>query len=345
MADLVTQKQIADRVGMSRSMVALALSGHPRISAKTRAKIEEAAAAMGYHAGSNTEARALINRRFGKRMRTGVVAILMPGSLFAGVPLTGVPFFIPVLQGIENECLKRGLDVLLCSLHDGKLPRLVHQSHIDGVICVGAIIYDLSSVAIPRVVFGGVAQWAKGILPADYLGSRLAVRHLLDRGHRRVAYIGQTGTRGYSNVLLRRRGFAEELKQAGLAADPDLMECHGFQPTIQHGYEAMGALLERGVPFTALACYNDLIAMGAIKKARELGLRVPEDLAVAGFDDVSQSYDFDPAITSVAFDREAMGRRAVDWICGALDQLDETGIVPDDKPEVFDVSLQVRQSS
>ena len=105
----------------------------------------------------------------------------------------------------------------------------------------------------------------------------------------------------------------------------------------QYGEAAMNSLLERREKFSAVVCYHDLFAIGAIKALKAAGLRVPEDVSVVGFDDISIEYGARPPITSVAFDREAMGRRAVQMLCDG-----ETG---EAVQEVFPVELVVRGST
>lgn len=337
----VTQKQIAERVGISRPMVALALSGHPQVSVKTRERIEKAAREMGYHAGSNREARALIARRFGKRVRTGIIAVLMPMPLFEGVPLTGVPFFAPLLQGIENAALAREQDVLLSSMHGERMPRLIAENGADGVICIGSVNYDLSTLAAPAVVCNGHVEGAWTLVPENAKGTRAATQHLLELGHKRIAFLGLP-VRPDKTAAERLRGYRDALRAAN-CLDDKLIETNLYGPTLEEGARGFQMLVERKAKFSAIVCFNDLIAMGAMHAARSAGLRVPRDLSVVGFDDVSAEYSCKPRLSSVFFDRAAMGKRAVEIIEESFDS--GKSIAPAPRRETFAVELRVRAST
>lgn len=338
----VTQKQIAERVGISRPMVALALSGHPQVSAKTRAKIEKVAREMGYHAGSNREARALIARRFGRRMRTGIIAVLMPLPLFEGMPMTGVPFFVTLLQGVESAALAREQDVLLCSMRGDQVPHIILESGVDGVICIGAVNTDLDSITVPVVVCNGNPQGAHGLVPENAKGTYDATLHLLKLGHRKIAFLG-IATRPDIAGQERLDGYAQALRAAN-CYDQTLVETSLYGPILEEGERGFQALRERNTEFTAVVCFNDLIAMGAIKAAKRSGLSVPRDLSVTGFDDVSEQYDFQPSLTSVSFDRIAMGKRAVEIIEESFGH-DDKNTAPPNGREIFPVELRVRAST
>jgi LacI family transcriptional regulator len=117
------------------------------------------------------------------------------------------------------------------------------------------------------------------------------------------------------------------------------------EPTIEAGRAGMARLLAEGCDFTGLICFNDLIAMGTIEQAQTAGLDVPGQLSVVGFDDVSDDYNFQPALSSVRFDRLAMGRRAVQLICETVEFRKIASRPRRKRAEVFPVKLIVRHSS
>src|SRR5262249_3013074 len=107
---------------------------HPGVSEETREKVLQTAQKMGYDAFANREARALIAKRYGRRAKTGILATLLPPS--EQVPLREIPSYARVLDAIEKEAERRGLDVLLCRYRDGQMPRMIQNLYVDGVACV-----------------------------------------------------------------------------------------------------------------------------------------------------------------------------------------------------------------
>ena len=311
----VSQKDIAEAVGVDRSLVAHALRGDERVSEATRARIEEAARRLGYDGASNRDARALASRRYGKRVKTGIIAVLLPPR-FMGQSPRAVPFFMPLLDGIEIEAQERDLDVLLVAWHEGRLPRLVSEGGVDGVICPFTALEAarLQDLQIPIVHVLNPGPGTHDLLP-DYRGGTYdATAHLTALGHRRIGFLSLP----LNNLAHceRARGYREALGKAGLPGDENwLLETDS--PTIEAGRAGLKQLLARDASISAVVCFNDLMAMGAIEAAQQMGRRVPDDFSVVGFDDVGEHYDFSPPLTSIFFDRLAMGRRAVQLIGAA----------------------------
>lgn len=328
-------------------MVARALAGHPSISEKTRLRVQTAAREMGYHNGSNHEARALIAKRYGKRIPTEIIAVLTANSFFDGVLMHHVPYFAPFIRGIEEAAGEHGLDIYFCTLHNGKLPRLVEREGIDGVICLGEVSNEIERVGVPIINSGGLGKgWLGSIGPDHSEGAAEATRHLISLGHRNIACLTFSpvppGQRPYEAAASRLVGYRKALAQAGLECSDDLIVSNILDPRMQQGATAMRELLARSTPFTAVVCFNDLIAMGAIQVLQEHGLRVPEDVSVVGFDDVSEQYTFEPKLTSIGFDHFAIGKRAVELIREVQGQEIEE---PVKYSETFPVQLKVRNST
>jgi DNA-binding LacI/PurR family transcriptional regulator len=323
----MTQKHIAEQLGVSRQLVSFALRGEGRVSEDTRRKILETAQQGGYHEFTNREARVMVSKRYGKRVRTGIIAVLFQPT-FEGQPLSSVPFFMPFFDGIESEAIEQGLDLMLCPLRPQGLPRLLLDGQVDGVIClltdnVPAELLDQLSVPLVHILL--VTDWCSQIENALVLGMdarggiEMATRHLIELGHRRIAFLGIASPRNNGMHLENQRyeGYCEALRAAGISLDEALVDIESTGPTIQTGVNIMKRLLQPDgtLLFSAMVCYNDLIAMGAIRVLREAGYRVPEDVSVVGFDDLSDQYGFSPALTSIRFPREEMGRRAVKMLC------------------------------
>ena len=336
----LTQKQLADHLGVSRQLVGMALSGQGKVAAATRQKILDAARENGYDQFSNSEARRMISRRYGKRAATGVLAVLF-ASDFENQPLSTVPYFTPIFRGLELEAKASGFDLTLCPIRPGELPRLVRDRQLDGVICL-SLPHEVSrAVAALEMAVVNIQSDVEGIacvLRDDFGGGLQATRHLLQLGHRQMAYLGFDAPSGHA----RQAAFCQALGEYGVA-DSALVNGSLTEPTQQQGETAMRRMLGTNGQgaFSALVAHNDLIAMGAIRALQAAGLRVPHDVSVIGFDDVAQQYDFKPALTSICFAREAMGRRAIQMLAQLTENLDQAAPLR----EIFSTRLVQRNST
>jgi LacI family transcriptional regulator len=349
----LTHRQIAEKVGVSRQLVGFALRGEGRMSDEMRRQILEVARDNGYNEFSNGAARSMAARRYGKRALTGVMAVLFPAT-FEGQPLSSVPYFMSFFEGIESEVIERGLDLMLCPLRPQGLPRLVREGHVDGVISLlthRTPLEPLQELDIPIVHIALATnrlveiENSTAIMMDDHNGGTLATRHLLELGHRKIAYMGfsrddekqSKDTRNY-------QGYLDALREYQVVPDESLIDTSLSSKTVQVGNDAMKQMLCGRTPnFTGLVCQNDLIAMGAIRTLQEAGQRVPEDISVVGFDDVSTQYAFHPALTSISFPRHEMGRRAVQILLEKSKKSSGADSLP--QREIFPVELVIRDST
>lgn len=361
-ASKLTHRQIAEELGVSRQLVGFALRGEGRMSDEIRQRILDVAKVNGYDQYSNGAARSLAALRHGKRTRTGLMAVLFPPT-FQGRPLSSVPFFMPFFDGLESEAIEHDLDLMLCPLRSAGLPRLVREGHVDGVVCLVTDRLELEpfkSLQLPFVHILVAVGREEEVADTPYLsidarsGSALATRHLIELGHRNIAFLGFSGLPEAKKKadVTSFAGFRDELSSHGIVPDPAMVERELSSVSVQTGHEAMQRLLARcteggTLPFTGLVCDNDLLAMGAIRALEEAGHTVPADVSVVGFDDVSTQYAFVPALTSIRFPREEMGRRA-------LRLLAQASAAGEDRPatlatglthEVFPVELVQRDST
>ena len=144
----------------------------------------------------------------------------------------------------------------------------------------------------------------------------------------------------YHRNKARLDGYLSAVKSAHIAPAPELICTSLFRPVASAGAGGLEAIWSRTQDFTAVVCFNDLMAMGVVEALRAKGKRVPEDVSVTGFDDVSEHYQFEPKLTSIAFNRYEMGRRAVEIICAAQHESAFTCF-----DEVFSVELVVRNTT
>jgi LacI family transcriptional regulator len=341
----LTQKQIAEHLGVSRQLVGFALSGQGKVAESTRQKILEVARQNGYDQFSNPEARLMISKRYGKRVSTGLLAVLF-ASNFENQPLAMVPYFTPIFRGLELEAKACGLDLMLCPIRPEELPRLVRDRQLDGVICLSVpheVSREIAAMGLSVVNIQSDVAGISCVLRDDFGGGLQAARHLVELGHREIAYLGCDAPSG----VVRHAAFCQVLKENGIAVDEQLVDGTLGEPTQLAGEMAMRTMLERsGARFSAIVAHNDLIAMGAIRALQESGLKVPEDVSVIGFDDVADQYGFKPSLTSICFAREAMGRRAVEMLMEitATEASSSAGSL-EPLREVFSTRLVLRDST
>ena len=304
-----TLEQVAALAGVSRATVSRVVNGSPKVSPEVRAQVERAVAKLGYV--PNRAARSLVTRR------AGSVALVVsePHARFFSEP-----FFAGMVRGVSGALAETGVQLLLLIAQDlpdrGRLERYMVGGHVDGVLLASLHGDDplpatLERAGVPAVLVGRPA--ADRGAPASYVdadnrgGARAAVAHLAARGRRRIATV--SGPLDMGVGLDRLDGYRDGLAAAGLAADPGLVEPGDF--TEEGGAAATARLLARpGPPVDAVFAASDLMAAGALRALRAAGRRVPEQVAVVGFEDSAVARYAQPPLTTVRQPIEEMGRQA-----------------------------------
>jgi DNA-binding LacI/PurR family transcriptional regulator len=314
MAQLMSDKRrkpnsldIAHLAGVSQSTVSRALRADPMVSECTRERVLEVARQLNYHVDKNAS---------NLRMRhSGTLALLFFEDPTADDSAIN-PFFHSMLGSIIRSCSRHGYD-LLVSFQD--LLRDWHadyeDSHkADGIILLGYGDFVVHRSRVQPLIERGahVVRW--GPVLADQpgisigcdnvFGGRAAAEHLLGRGRQRIAFLGDI-TPCSPEMLERYRGYRAALVDAG--REPDSRLQVSAISTEASGYEAMQALIERQVPFDAVFGASDLIAIGAMTALAAAGRRVPDDVAVVGFDGIPMGAFSSPALTTVAQDTKRAG--------------------------------------
>ena len=316
-----TLEQVAVLAGVSRATVSRVVNGSPKVSPAVRARVERAVAKVGYV--PNRAARSLVTRR----ADSVALVVSEPHARFFSEP-----FFAGMVRGGSAALAETGVQLLLLIAQDlpdrGRLERYVVGGHVDGVLLASLHGDDplpgtLERAGVPAVLVGRLAGGVRGTAgapprtigaaPASYVdadnrgGARAAVEHLAGRGRRRIATI--TGPLDMGVGLDRLEGYRDGLAAAGLAGSGDLVEPGDF--TEESGATAMARLLTRpGDPVDAVFAASDLMAAGALRALRAAGRRVPEDVAVVGFEDSAVARYAQPPLTTVRQPIEEMGRQA-----------------------------------
>jgi DNA-binding LacI/PurR family transcriptional regulator len=340
----VTQKEIAEKLNVSQSYVARALSDNARISEATRRRIQEAAREMGYDSYANLEARTMVSRRRSHQgklpVKNGILAVLF--EIKAGTSPRNMPFYGPVFEGIEAYARSMGLDICFCPTPEGELPRLIRERRVDGVIMLIGHATDsverIKEVGLPVVAFGNYSESTDYVTADDYDGGRQATRHLLDLGHRHIGFVGIANPEKHAGTL-RLQGYLDMMRENGISVRDEwvlknlrlpkttpLLPCIGCNECAACiGWQTLKSRngvtsRTKKLPFTGLVCHNDTVAMGVINNARVDGFEVPHDFSVVGFDNVSENYHFTPQVTSVDISLRRMGEDAVKLLSEVIDR-------------------------
>jgi LacI family transcriptional regulator len=299
-----TIHDVARLAGVSIGTVSKALNANGRLSAETRAKVLKVAKAIGYR--PNDLAQSL------HRARSMTVGILSNDSFGR--------FSFPIVEALERRLFDHGIAVFMCNATDDPARERRHidqllGKRVDGLVVTARradqrLAIEPAARGLPVVyVFSQVENPdALCLLPDDEGGARLGVSHLAALGRRRIAHI--TGPERFEAVRLRELGWRKALAEAGLKAGRG--DCLAGQWSEAWGREAAQTLMSRrrGAP-DALFCGNDQIARGALDALREMGLSVPSDVAVVGFDNWGVMTEAArPALTSVDMNLDALGREA-----------------------------------
>jgi len=306
----VTQRDIAQLVGVSRSTVSRVLNndleGGINIPAETRQRILAAARVLGY--APHAVARSL------RSGLTSVIGILIPDCRN--------PHFWAIFRGAEAAAREHGYHVLV-TISNLELNRerqcleALAQQRMDGLILVltHAVILareleDLRQQVGPIVTLHGSLPGKDALMHGYAEGMAQAMAHLLELGHERIAFI-----HGVANPTLgteRLGGYLKAMKEAGLPTPEEyVVQCGG---TVEEGLEVARRLLDLQPRPTAIVGVNDLMAIATLQAAAERGLSVPGDLSVVGFDDIELAKYLVPPLTTVGIDAELIGRQAVDLL-------------------------------
>jgi LacI family transcriptional regulator len=305
----VTIRDVAREAGVSVATVSRVLNDSGPVREATRHRIREVARRLRYV--PNTAARSLATRR------TGTLGVLLP-DLYG-------EFFSEVIRGIDERAQESGFHLLVSSSHDDRAEiaaaMRAMRGRVDGLVVMSpdadapTLAANLPETLPVVLLNSAVADGAFDVITVDNFGGAFtAVRHLAALGHRRIATI--TGGRRNHDAAERLRGYRAALKASGLERSAALEATGDF--TEQSGYRAARELLARRPRPTAIFAANDSMAVGAMSALREAGLRVPDDVAVAGFDDIPIARYMSPPLTTVHVAISELGARAVGRLLEAV---------------------------
>ena len=328
-------KDVARQAGVSVGTVSNVINRPDLVSAETRAKVQAAIDLLGF-----------VRSESARQLRAGrsrIVSMLVLDL--------GNPFFVQVARGAEREARAAGLGVMLCNSaedpgEEAEYLSLFAEQRVRGVLVTpadptGANLADFRRRAIPYVLVDRVGPVADScsVSVDDVAGARLAVGHLVDIGHRAVAYV--SGPMHLAQCRDRRTGSLDALAERGLPEDA-LTHIEAPRLDVESGRQAGARLLALSRRPSAVFCANDLLALGVLQAVYAAGVAVPEELALVGYDDIEFAAAAAVPLTSVRQPAEKMGRKAAQLL------LEETGDQAADHVHqrvVLEPELVVRQST
>lgn len=303
MSRRVTMADVAREAGVSMMTVSRVVNNKEGISDATRARIQEVIEQLGYR--PSNIARGLVTKQ------TGTLGLVVPDN--------ANPFFSEVARGAEHVAYENGYNVFLCNTEEDKqreltVLRSLEEKRVDGVVvCSSRLNEEELRKALthyPAAVLVNRQPVIEGngvVRVDDEAGGRILTQHLIQSGHHAIGFLAGPSS-SYSREL-RGKGYSEALKAAGLDYHPEWF--HPCSPIVEGGREAAVKLLSTHPELTALFCFNDLVAVGALQACSALGLAVPDDIAIVGCDDIPLAALVNPTLTTCHVPRYELGGQAM----------------------------------
>lgn len=307
----VTMKDIAKKAQVSVNTVSRALNDKPDISETTKKKVREIAKQLNYK--RNILAR---NVRTSKTKTIGVV-----------ISDNSNPFFAKVLKGIEDTTNKQDYQIILCNTEEkcekeARSVNLLLELRVAGLLITPTQasikhILELKKLGIPFVLLSRKIEdiITNYVICDDVLGAYLATNHIIKQGHKKIAYL--SGSAEISDAKERLRGYKQALFENSIEFNPLFVKIGCMNP--ETGYKAMKEILtEQQLP-TAVFCFSDYVAMGAIKAIEEKKYRIPMDIAIVGYDDVEFAQYLKVPLTTIKNPQYSIGVEAAKLLIGIIE--------------------------
>ena len=332
-----TSFDVAELAGVSRTTVSFVLNNVPgmSISEATRKKVLEAARQLNYH--PNESGRRLSS---GKSKMIGLVLLQSAEQVFNDA------FLLQVLMGVETIASQYGFHVLLRHIkntdHD-EYSQLINENHVDGLIFSGPLqedpnLLNLHQRGFPILLMGQMPDTGIPFVDADVeRGAETAVAHLIEQGHTDIGLITNAQFR-YSTAQQRKNGYCRALGKANIPVYEPFIQEGDYTPG--SGYQAMNVLLDSPARPSAVFVASDVVAIGAIQAIKQRGLRIPQDIAIIGFDDIPMAAYLDPPLSTVRLPAYGIG-----WAAGEHSIRQIRGEEFKSQGVLLDTELIVRQST
>jgi DNA-binding LacI/PurR family transcriptional regulator len=300
----VTLQEIANHLNLSTATISRVLNGKPGVSQKTRQRVLEVANQFNF--SPNPAAQSLVTSK------TYAVAFIIKRWLVHSEN----PFYDRIMMGVEQELEKHGYHLVAITIDEtqhspARLPPGLDRRRLDGLIIAGCELSDsitttLISLGLPTVLVANTFQHSPvdSVTSANQEGGYAATKHLFEHEHRHIAFL--CGPQEWSPVRERLQGYLQAMQEHGLSPTiiyrPDL--------EIESAYDALREGLTKNPDISAVFASSDPMAIGAMRAAQEMGRKIPDDLAIIGFDNIPWSESTQPPLTTVYIHKEEMGKIA-----------------------------------
>ena len=331
---MVTRNDVAKLAQVSPSTVSYVVNNGPRpVSAETRERVLRAIKELGYH--PNAVARNL------RRQQTNSIGLIIPDIVNS--------YFADLAKGVEDTVFERDYTVAFCHTAYNLERELRYVDHLFSERTAGAIwvpatgdpspAFRIREYQIPLVVLDRNIRGleAPSVVGDNFTGGYIATKHLISLGHRRIACIARPVKLSHSQERV--KGYKAALNEYGLPIDEELIAPGGYR--FENGSQAIDYLLDLENPPTAAFAYNDIMAIGALRRLQERGFQVPADFSVVGFDDIPESPFTCPALTTIQQPKLEMGRKAAAFLLDLIDGIKLENTVQ----AKFEVNLIVRETT
>jgi DNA-binding LacI/PurR family transcriptional regulator len=297
-----TRQEVADHANVSVAVVSYVVNNGPRpVAAETRSRVEKSIKELGYY--PNEFARNL------RRQNSLTIGLVFPSINTVHAEMA---------EGLDAVCVANGYELLILDSHfdirrEKQMVQLLRSKQVNGVVIQPLqdpklMIKPLQDANIPVVLIEDDVPNVHSIDLSDFEGGVLATKHLAELGHTRIAMITAKPYRVLSYQRL--EGYKKVLADYKIALNPAYVIEVDYPETHQPGYEAMRRLLSLEQPPTAVFSHNDFLALGAMHAIQEAGLKIPEDISIVGYDDISSAAYFSPPLTTVRLAKQELGREA-----------------------------------
>lgn len=328
-----TIKDIAKELGLSATAVSRALNNRGGISEETRQKVIEVAKKLNYK--PNIVAKSL------KLNKTKTIGVVVADS--------SQYFFAKVIKGIENTATKEGYNIILCNTDsdaekEKKAINVLINKRIDGIVLASSMLTKtehiryLNDTGVPYIFLIRRSEYegADYVVNDNVLGAYLMTSYLLRAGEGKIHFLNMT--EGSPSSKDRLDGYLKALEEKGMTCDPSLI--HYMKPEVEDGYAVMRQILDKGEKVETVFCGCDVISVGAMEAIFERGYRIPEDIRVAGYDDIDFSAYLRTPLTTVSQPKYTIGSLGVETLLNKIrNKTEEVQHV------ILKPSLVIRQST
>jgi LacI family transcriptional regulator len=328
----MTIDEIAKQLGVSKTTVSRVINGKPDVSPETRKQIQDLINATGYQPNANAKAIT--------QQKSSNIGLIIP---FAAEYVFANPFYVEVMRGISTELDQKCYYLVLCYPHEQNYLDIYTQKRVDGFILLSPSItmHPLIDILIEKnVAFTSTARVGghEDIPFVDvdnYLGGISAVEHLVSLGHREIAFIGKKGIASSSD---RYQGYRDTLKRHNIPEQEELV-FSADSSTLDSGYETAKQMISKGHIPTAIFAASDLMALGVMRALLEVGMKVPDDISIIGFDNIRVSQYSYPTLSTITQPAFEKGVIAADMLVNHLNTKERPESV------ILSTELVIREST